>query len=233
MSGKYMSLILIILISFIILLKEVFMVPSLLGREDKEIVALPEVKRMEDGSLSDLMYKRHSIRSFAQGEMTLEQASKLLFAAQGITRHDRFRTVPSAGALYPLEVFIVTGSVSNLADGIYKYRPKAHQLIQVGVGDKRDDLARECLGQMWISEAQVVLVICGVYERVTQKYGQRGVRYVDIEAGCAAQNVSLEGYNLGLGSTVVGAFNDMGVSKIINADKKERPIIVMPVGLIP
>ncbi len=233
MTRKKVFFIMVIGIIFSgIFLEEVLMAPSLFSKSNKEVIALPEVERRGAGSFSDLMYKRRSVRSFVQGQMTLDQVSKLLFAAQGITRQDRFRTVPSAGALYPLEVYIVTGPVQNLESGIYKYQSQDHQLMQISTGDKRRELARESFGQMWVSEAQTILVICAVYERVTSKYGQRGVQYVHIEAGCAAQNVSLEGYNLGLGSTVVGAFSDSGISEVIKADKKEKPLIVMPVGLI-
>ena len=93
------------------------------------------------------------------------------------------------------------------------------------------ELAQQSYRQMWVAEAQAVVVICAVYGRVTAKNGQRGVRYAHIEAGCVAQNISLEGINLGLGSTVVGAFSDSGVAEIIKADEDEVPLIVMPVGL--
>jgi SagB-type dehydrogenase family enzyme len=198
-----------------------------------ERVDLPEVRRGEPGTFSDLLHRRRSVRSFAEGQMSLEQVSQVLFAAQGITRRGRFRTAPSAGALYPLEVYLVAGSIRGLEDGVYRYEPHGHELAGVAAGDRRRELAREAYGQMWVAEAQAVLVICAVYERVTGKYGERGVRYVHMEAGCAAQNVSLEGYTLGLGSTVVGAFSDSGTADVIQAKPDEKPLIVMPVGLLP
>ncbi|MFW6326427.1 MAG: SagB/ThcOx family dehydrogenase [Desulfovermiculus sp.] len=196
-----------------------------------EVIALPEVKP-ESGSLTNLMYERRSVRTFASGSVSLEQISRVLFAAQGITRNNRYRTVPSAGALYPLELYLVSGEVSGLETGVYRYRPRGHELVQVTSGDKRQALAGQAYQQMWVAEAQAVVVITAVYERVTGKYGQRGERYAHIEAGCAAQNLSLAGYNLGLGSTVVGAFSDQGVAEVIKAGEKERPLIVMPVGLL-
>ncbi|MFP4049685.1 MAG: SagB/ThcOx family dehydrogenase, partial [Desulfovermiculus sp.] len=168
----------------------------------------------------------------ASGSVSLEQISRVLFAAQGITRNNRYRTVPSAGALYPLELYLVSGEVSGLETGVYRYRPRGHELVQVTSGDKRQALAGQAYQQKWVAEAQAVVVITAVYERVTGKYGQRGERYAHIEAGCAAQNLSLAGYNLGLGSTVVGAFSDQGVAEVIKAGEKERPLIVMPVGLL-
>jgi SagB-type dehydrogenase family enzyme len=209
-----------------------FQPPGLHGREGPQPVSLPVVKPGASGSFSDLMHRRRSIRTFAPGSMTLDQVSRVVFAAQGITRQGFYRTVPSAGALYPLEVFVLSGPVQGLDRGVYRYSPDDHELVPVASGDRRKDLARQSYGQMWVAQAQVVMVICAVYERVTGKYGQRGVRYTHIEAGCAAQNIALEGINLGLGSTVVGAFNDGGVAEVIEAGEDEKPLIVMPVGLM-
>ncbi|MGM0681372.1 MAG: SagB/ThcOx family dehydrogenase [Thermodesulfobacteriota bacterium] len=208
------------------------MTSNLFGKTNSKSIELPKVERGKASSFTDLLYRRRSVRRFADGELTLEQISQILFAAQGITRKNRFRTSPSAGALYPLEVYLVAGQVQGLEPGIYKYRPHGQEMVAVSFGDKRDELARQSYGQMWIAQAQAVVVICAVYERVTGKYGDRGVRYVHIEAGCAAQNLSLAGYGLGLGSTVVGAFSDSGVEKVIGTQKKEQPLIVMPVGLL-
>ncbi|MDZ7762033.1 MAG: SagB/ThcOx family dehydrogenase [Desulfovermiculus sp.] len=196
----------------------------------KEAIELPEVTAGPGGSFVDLMYERRSVRSFAPGEIPLGHLAEVLFAAQGITRQNRYRTVPSAGALYPLEVYVVSGAVQGLEDGVYAYRPQGHELIQIASGDLRRNLARHCYGQMWVAEAQAVIIITAVYERVTGKYGGRGERYAHIEAGCAAQNVGLAGYNHGLGSTVVGAFNDKEVAELVQAGKGEVPLIVMPVG---
>lgn len=198
--------------------------------DGQAVINLPDVERGEEGSFSDLMYQRRSMRNSGEGKLDLDQVTRLLFAAQGITREGRFRTVPSAGALYPLEIFLVAGSIEDLEEGVYRYSPEKHQLRQVCKGDNREDLAREAYRQMWVSEAPVILVISAVYERVAQEYGERGRRHAHIEAGCAAQNISLEGYHLGLGSTVVGAFSDTGVAKVIKAEKNEKPLVVMPVG---
>ena len=212
---------------------EVLVPSNVYGQTNQESIDLPKIKSMENGSLTDLLYQRRSVRNFSPGEITLDQVSRILFSAQGITRQNRFRTVPSAGALYPLEVYLVTGSVQGLEAGVYAYRPHGHELIQVSSGDRREELAGQCYGQMWVAEAQAVVVICAVYDRVTGKYGQRGERYAHIEAGCAAQNVSLTGYSLGLGSTVVGAFSDKGVAEVVQAaGREEKPLVVMPVGLM-
>lgn len=231
MNAKHVSC---IALSFLIImtigLQEVLMPSNLWGQMSKDAIELPEVPAGKDGSFTDLMYERRSVRKFAPAEIALDHLAHVLFAAQGITRQNRYRTVPSAGALYPLEVYVVSGKVQGLEAGLYAYRPHGHELVQVAAGDLRQALARHCYGQMWVAEAQAVLVISAVYERVTGKYGSRGERYAHIEAGCAAQNVSLAGYSLGLGSTVVGAFNDGEVAELIRSGKEEKPLIVMPLG---
>ena len=233
MTGKRPLVAGALFLALVFLLQGLFPSPAPAETEEAAAVGLPEVKRGDPGGFADLLYRRRSVRSFSEGQIPLEAVSRALFAAQGITRRGRFRTVPSAGALYPLEVYLVAGSVQGLRDGVYRYEPRGHELDRVVEGDRRRELARECYGQMWIAEAQTVLVICAVFERVTGKYGQRGVRYVHIEAGCAAQNVSLQGYASGLGSTVVGAFSDSGVAEAIGAEQGEEPLIVMPLGLLP
>jgi len=232
MNKKYLFFTVMVLFLFTFSMQEVFMPLNLLGETKNRVIELPEVSSGKKESFVDLMYERRSERRFHQGEMTLEQVSHLLFAAQGITRQNRFRTVPSAGALYPLEVYLVSGAVQGLEAGVYAYRPQGHQLVQVTTGDMRYDLAGHCYRQMWVAEAQVVIVITSVYERVTGKYGKRGERYAHIEAGCVVQNVSLAGYSLGLGSTVVGAFSDKAVADLVRAGKGEEPLIVLPVGLL-
>jgi SagB-type dehydrogenase family enzyme len=196
-------------------------------------VELPEIESGEPGSLSDLLYKRRSVRRFGSGAIHLEEAARLLFAAQGITRKDRFRTVPSAGALYPLEIYLTAGNVEGLNPGVYRYRPQEHDLARIQSGDKREAIARAAVGQMWIAEAQAVLVVGAVFERTTSKYSNHGRRYVHMEAGCAAQSVSLQVADLGLGTTVVGAFRGDRVARLIGAKDDVTPLLLMPVGKLP
>jgi len=199
----------------------------------QEGIGLPDIEAGEPGSLSDLLYKRRSVRRFGSGQIQLDQAARLLFAAQGITRKDRFRTVPSAGALYPLEIYLAAGKVDGLSPGVYRYRPHEHDLVRVQSGDKREAIARAAVGQMWIAEAQAVLVMGAVFERTTSKYSNHGRRYVHMEAGCAAQSVSLQAVDLGLGTTVVGAFRGDRVASLIGAKDDVTPLLLMPVGLLP
>jgi len=199
----------------------------------EERIGLPEIEPGKPGSLSDLLYKRRSVRRFGSGQMELEEAARLLFAAQGITRKDRFRTVPSAGALYPLEISLVAGKIDGIDPGVYHYRPGEHDLVRLRSGDMREEIARAALGQMWISEAQAVLVMGAEYERTTSKYTEHGRRYVHVEAGCAAQSVSLQAVDLGLGTTVVGAFQEERVANVLKLQGETVPLLLLPVGRLP
>ena len=193
-------------------------------------VNLPAPRHTSDVSLEAALAQRRSVRSYASGQVTLEELSQLLWAAQGITDASGFRTAPSAGALYPLEVYVVAGDVKDLPDGVYHYLPREHRLHPVMDGDRRIALADAALGQSSIRTAAVDIVIAGVYERTSVKYGTRAVQYVHIEVGCAAQNVYLEATALGLGTVYIGAFSDDNVRRVLHMPSEERPFAIMPVG---
>ncbi len=175
--------------------------------------------------------RRRSVRSFGAQALELSQLGQILWAAQGITGSRwATRTAPSAGALYPLEVYVVAGRVNGLAAGIYHYRPRNHALDRIGTGDRRDDLARAALGQGWMAQAPAILAITGVVARTALKYGRRAERYVFMEAGHAAQNVYLQAQTEGLGTTAVGAFRDTAVRALLGLSDQEDPLYLMPVG---
>lgn len=193
-------------------------------------VSLPEPRYDGDISLEQSLLQRRSVRSYTGEPLTLEEVAQLLWAAQGITGDNNFRTAPSAGALYPLEVYIVSVEVENLDPGIYRYDPGAHELEQLAQGDRRDELADAALSQSCVSEGALSLVITAVYERTTGKYGERGVKYVHIEAGHAAQNVCLQATAMGLGLVTVGAFHDEQIVELLGLPDDESPLYVIPVG---
>ena len=149
---------------------------------------------------------RRSVRDYRDEPLSLGDVAQLLWSAQGSTSPRGFRTAPSAGALYPLEVYLVAGRVDGLAPGVFRYRPDGHELLKVFEGDRRAELASAALGQSWVKDAPASIVISAVYEKTTGKYKERGNRYVHMEAGHAAQNVCLQAVALELGSVVVGAF---------------------------
>jgi SagB-type dehydrogenase family enzyme len=205
---------------------------SALGEEHTEVVKLPEPRYDSQTSVETALQQRRSTRNYVDEPLTLPEVSQLLWAAQGITHPRGFRTAPSAGALYPLEVYLVAGQVSDLSEGIYKYQPRQHELVRVAEGDKRSELASAALGQKWVRNGAAVIVIAAVYERTMRKYGQRGERYAHIEVGHAAQNVYLQAGALQLGTVIVGAFYDDEVKNVLNMPDEEQPLCIMPVGRI-
>lgn len=195
------------------------------------VITLPEPRYDSDVSIEQSLLKRRSTRSYTGEPVTLQELSQLLWAAQGITDSGRgFRTAPSAGALYPLEVYVVAGDVQNLVSGIYKYEPDEHELARLIDGDKRSELADVALAQPCVKEGALAIVFTAVYERTTVKYGERGIRYVHIEVGHAAQNVCLQAVAMGLGIVPVGAFHDEPVARLLNLPDNEQPLYIIPVG---
>ena len=191
---------------------------------------LPEPRLQSEVSIEEALLRRRSVREYASVPLTLDQVSQLLWAAQGITSRWGGRTAPSAGALYPLELYVAVGNVENLAPGVYKYRPERHELVKISNEDARGELAKAALGQGWVKEGAIDIVIAAVYERTTKKYGDRGVRYVHMEAGHAAQNIYLQAVALDLGIVTVGAFLDDRVKSIVGMPEDEVPLYVIPVG---
>ncbi len=181
-------------------------------------------------TMSDTLRQRRSVREFAPTPLSLETAAQLLWSAQGITSPDGLRTAPSAGALYPLELHLVAGAVEGLPDGSYRYDPVHHSLTLTAEGDLRSALAHAALDQSWIIPAPAMVVIAAVPMRTTQKYGERGTRYVHIEVGHAGQNLLLQAVALGLHSVVVGAFRDHTVQRLLGLATDEHPLTILPVG---
>lgn len=197
-----------------------------------DMIKLPEPRYDSDTSIEEAVLLRRSVRQYKDEPLTLAELSQLLWAAQGITNPGGFRTAPSAGALYPLELYIAAGNVEGLSPGIYRYESDGHGLENIADGDVRDDLCSAALDQSAVKDAAAVIVFSAVFERTTGKYGERGIRYVHIEVGHAAQNVYLQAASLGLGTVVIGAFDDDEVKKAMNMDESEEPLYIMPVGKV-
>ena len=201
--------------------------------EVEGVIQLPAPSLTGEVSVEEAIASRRSIRSYADSPLTLQEFSQLLWAAQGITDPVRgFRSAPSAGATYPLTVFaaVSEGGVLGLEPGIYEYLPELHGLRLVRRGDFSEELAEAALGQAWVREAPVCLVIAADYSRTTRVYGERGVRYVHMEAGHVGENIYLQATAMGLGTVAVGAFHDDEVAEILQAGLS--PLYIFPVGRV-
>ena len=216
-----------------------------LSLEHKAIatIELPKPVLTGDVSIEKVLHERRSVRSYTDDPVTLEEVSQLLWASYGITYtreglpdfiRGGFKTAPSAGARYPLEIYLVAGNVKGLLPGVYWYVPEGHVIHRLADGDVRIDLQAACLSQKFAGEAPISIVWSAVYERCTEKYGERGrERYVCMDLGHSAQNVYLQCGSLGLGTCAIGAFSDDALKKLIGMTEEEVPLYVMPVGRLP
>jgi len=183
-------------------------------------------------SLEQAISKRRSVRRFKNEPLTIPQLSQLLWSAQGITGTGGERAAPSAGATYPLEVFIVVGEqgVDGLGTGLYHYDSGNHSLSLHQTGDLRQKLADAALGQSAIGRCPINMVVCAIHPRTAYRYGRRGERYVHMEVGHVGQNVALQAVALGLGTVMVGAFQDEDVVKALKLEEQIRPLYIIPIG---
>lgn len=193
-------------------------------------ITLPEPVLHGPLSIEQSLFARRCQRYYSGQPLKLADISQLAWAAQGITSPNGYRTCPSAGALYPLALLIIAGNVEELAPGVYRYAPQGHELVMTAPGDVRPALAEASLGQSSIREAPVSFLFTAIYERTTAKYGRRGIQYVHMEAGHAAQNICLQATALGLGTVMIGAFRDEEVKELLNLAPDEEPLYILPAG---
>jgi SagB-type dehydrogenase family enzyme len=194
-------------------------------------ITLPDPVFKSNTSVEEALLKRRSVRRYKDDPLEIKEISQLLWAAQGITSESGgARTAPSAGALYPLELYLVAGNINNLSPGIYLYHPLRHTLSLVAAGDMRESLTAAAHLQGSVNRSAAVLVIAAEYRRTTRKYGARGIRYVQLEAGHAAQNICLQAVSLQIGTVTIGSFTDSLVKKICNLPEDQEPLYLMPIG---
>jgi len=191
-------------------------------------INLPKPKIEGLTSIEETLNKRRSVRDYKRGPLGLEQISQLLWAASGQNLYRR--TAPSAGATYPLEIYLVVGEVEGLEPGIYRYSSSGHSLESIKGEDVRNRLSAAALEQGMIRRAPISIVIAADYVRTTRRYGPKGIRYVHMEAGHVGQNISLQANALSLGTVMIGAFDDQQVREVLGID--EEPLYIIPVGKI-
>jgi SagB-type dehydrogenase family enzyme len=213
------------LLAFLIIIIGTPMIKAQDGR-----IKLPSPDIQDSLTVSQAIEKRRTIRSFTDEKVTLAQISQLLWAAQGITSPQGLRAAPSAGALYPLELYINVKKSDSLREGIYKFNPISQSLFRVIDKDLSKEIAEASLHQKWMAEAPVMFVFTAIYERTTGKYGDRGVRYAMIEAGSSSENLFLQAQSIGLDCGIVGAFHDSEIKQLLDLEKRSNPLLIMPVG---
>jgi SagB-type dehydrogenase family enzyme len=204
-----------------------------MGISQLETIYLPPPSQKGNVSLEEAIARRRSVRDFALEPISQTQLSQILWATQGISdTQEKLRTVPSAGATYPLKIFVVCSrdGVDGISEGIYHYNIDSHSLTRQFKADVRIELARAALDQEFIYEAPVDIVICAIYERTARVYGGRAERYIHIEVGHAGQNIYLQATALGLATVAIGAFYDEQVREVLRLDKQYKPLYIMPVG---
>lgn len=190
-----------------------------------ETIVLPRDFVKGNLSVFDAIVSRRSVREYADTPLTLEELSTLLFTTQGVTEPDGKRAAPSAGALYPMETYAVVNNVDGLDSGLYHYLPQTHSLELLKRGEFGADMARLCVNQPWLSDAATDIVWTAVHSRTTSKYGQRGLRYIDMEAGHISENLYLQGNSIGLGVVAIGAFDEDGMNRFLGVDGKEESAV--------
>ena len=184
-------------------------------------------------SVERAIQQRRTIRDFKETPLSIPHLSQLLWAAQGITDPKGLgRSAPSGGARYPLDIYVIVGKkgVEGLGEGVYHYAPENHSISSIDKKDLRREIGLDSLGQMWMAGAPVMFVITAEYQRITRRYGERGIRYAQIEVGHVGQNLFLQAEALGLGAGIVGAFNDAEVVRVMGIPREHEPLLIMPVG---
>lgn len=197
-----------------------------------ELIRLPDPQYEGERSLEWTLLRRRSARRYLRERLSLREVAQILWAAQGRNSARGFSTAPSAGATFPLEIFLAAGDVEQLTPAIYRYLRQEHALSPMGGADVRTELVRAALGQEWVRDGAAAIVFAAVYSRTTRRYGERGYRYVHMEAGHAQQNVHLQAAALRIGTVVVGAFEDREVKRIMGMKADEEPLSIMPLGRI-
>lgn len=202
---------------------------------DSPHLALSKLHPPSMCTFDEVINRRRSIRSFSTKAITLEQLSYLLWACTGIQRKEEgfaFRTAPSAGALYPIETYLIVNHIERIENGVYHYDIQHHRLDQLKLGDYSIEIAQAALHQDMCAHAAVIFVWTAIFNRSKCKYGQRAYRYIYLDAGHIAENLALGAVSLSLGSCPIAALYDDEVNSLIDVDGiKESVIYLSAVGV--
>lgn len=212
------------------------------NRPDGPAVELPAPRLAGRVSVEEALKNRRSIRTYLDKPLTLEEVSQLLWSAYGITMtrekmpaflRGGLRTAPSAGARFPLDIYLAAFNVAGLPAGIYWYDSEKHRLVRLIEGDRRSEVSAASFDQPQFKTAAAAIAYSAVYERTTSKYGERGrERYVCMDLGHSAENVYLQAYALKIGTCAIGAFSDIAMKLAFKMTRPEEPLYLMPVGKV-
>jgi len=199
-------------------------------------IELPKPKSIKTESLNDAIQNRRSIRDFSKKAIKIKHLSYLLWGSTGVQRKEHnfeYRTVPSAGALYPIETYVVINNVENISQGVYHYNIQHHHLEEIKTGDFRTDITEAALNQPMCYHAAVVFVWTAIFNRSKCKYGERAYRYIYLDAGHIAENLALSATSLHLGTCQIAALYDDEVNQLINVDGITESTIYLSVVGVP
>ncbi|MCD4700919.1 MAG: SagB/ThcOx family dehydrogenase [Candidatus Aegiribacteria sp.] len=206
------------------------------------VVSLPQPRLSSDVSVEEAMQNRRSVRYYEDSPLTVAEVSQLLWSAYGLNYpvenapdflRGGLRTAPSAGALYPLELYLVVRDVTGLDPGIYLYKSETHELVRLVGEDCWEEFSNAGFNQSHFETAAAAIVYSAVFERCTEKYGERGRdRYVCMDLGHSAENVYLQAYALNIGTCAIGAFSDLALKHVIRMTSAEVPLYIMPLGKV-
>jgi len=205
---------------------------------DGEPMALPDPRELSYGreALRDVVGRRASLRNYTEAALSLDELAYLLWCAQGVKRvvpgRATFRTVPSAGARHPFETIILANCIEGLPVGLYQYLAVEHQLASIDAdADTAERLAGACYGQAMVKEAAATFIWVADRYRMVWRYGERGIRYLHLDAGHICQNLYLAAESIGAGACAIAAFYDEQVNEILGLDGVDRfAVYLAPVG---
>ncbi len=192
-----------------------------------EVIKLPNPIIKSNISVEEAIYNRKSIRNFMDEQLSLKDFSQLLYSSQGITEGTH-RVVPSAGALYPLEIYAAVEDVENITPGLYHYIPHKHSIEYIAGGSIKPNIPSIAYNQLWIKDSAADIIIAADYSRTESKYRKMAEKYVHMEVGHASQNVYLQAYALGLGTTIVGGFDNKKMKELMGIPY--MPLAILPIG---
>jgi len=203
---------------------------------DNPKIELPKQNNIKTETLNHAILNRRSIRDFSKKPLSKEHLSYLIWASTGIQRKERgfeYRTAPSAGALYPIETYVVINNVKNIAQGVYHYNIESNHLEEIKRGDHRSAIAEAALNQPMCYHAAAVFIWTAIFNRSKCKYGQRAYRYIYLDAGHIAENLALSATSINLGTCQIAALYDDEVNQIIDIDGITESTIYLSVVGVP